>query len=403
MSSKKSKVQFSNESYAVSEMYKVPSDKPHTLPIYATSSYEMESLEHSIDIFEGKKEGFVYSRYGNPTVQALEEKIALLEKGSLKKDVKAIMTSSGMSAISTLMIELLNSGDILVTPDGLYGGSTELLVSISKKIGFTLLYADLNDMDALNELQLKNKITAVYFETPGNPLLNCVDIKKLTGFCKKNKITSVCDNTISTPYLQQPLSIGVDYVIYSTTKYLAGHGNSIAGCIVSTHTSKMNGDILKNMRLLGTNCSPFEAWLTYIGLKTLHLRMERQCSNAIALAKFLNGHPKVNKVNHTSLSDHPFHKLAIDQMSNHAPLMSFEVKGGLKGAKKFMNALQLITHAPTLGDLDTLILHPDSSSHRNIPIHKRKEIGITPGLIRMSTGIENLNDLKADILQALDK
>lgn len=403
MSSKKSKVKFSNESYAVAEMYKVPSDKPHTLPIYATSSYEMESLEHSIDIFEGKKEGFVYSRYGNPTVQALEEKIALLEKGSLKKDVKAIMTSSGMSAISTLMIELLNSGDVLVTPDGLYGGSTELLVSISKKIGFTLLYADLNDTDALNELQLKSKITAVYFETPGNPLLNCVDIKKLASFCKKNKIITVCDNTISTPYLQQPLSLGVDYVIYSTTKYLAGHGNSIAGCIVSTHTSKMNGDILKNMRLLGTNCSPFEAWLTYTGLKTLHLRMERQCSNANALAEFLSQHPKVKRVNHTSLSDHPFHKLAIDQMSNHAPLMSFEVKGGLKGAKKFMNALQLITHAPTLGDLDTLILHPDSSSHRNIPIHKRKEIGITPGLVRMSTGIENLNDLKADILQALDK
>lgn len=402
MSSKKSKVQFSNESYTVIEQHNLPKDKPHTLPLYATSSYEMESLEHSIDLFEGKKDGFVYSRYGNPTVQALEEKIALLESKNYKKDVKAIMTSSGMSAISTLLIELLNTGDVLLTSDGLYGGSTELLISLSAKIGFTLIYADLNDLEAMTQIHDQHKVSVIYFESPANPLLNCIDIKKLASFAKKRKIKTVCDNTLSTPYLQQPLALGIDYVIYSTTKYLAGHGNCIAGCIVSGHLDKMKGPILKNMRLLGTNCSPFEAWLTYNGMKTLFLRMQRQCFNANSLAIFLENHTKIKKVNHTSLITHPNHELALNQMSDHAPLMSFEVKGGFKGAKNFINNLKLITHAPTLGDLDTLVLHPASSSHRNISEVKRKKIGITEGLIRMSTGIENIEDLKNDIKQALE-
>ena len=399
MSTKKTKVSLSIASIVAGERYSIPFEKPHSLPLYATSSYEMDSLEHSIDLFEGKKNGFVYSRYGNPTVTNLEEKLALLETGDNKKTA-ALMTSSGMAAISTLLLNVLKAGDICLTHDGPYGGSTELMSMLSEKVGFKLIFADLNDIEKLSEIQDSLKIKLIYFESPSNPLLNCININPLTNFAKKNKIITICDNTICTPLLQQPLLSGVDYVVYSTTKYLAGHGNTIAGCIISRHLTKMEG-IKRTMRLMGCNCSPFEAWMTYNGLKTLELRMSRQCENASRIAEFLSNHDKIKKVNHTSVPDHIHHELAKTQMRDHAPLMSFEVKGGFKAAKKVINSFKLIKHAPTLGDLDTLVLHPDSSSHRNIPLEIRKKIGITPGLIRMSTGIENINDLISELENAL--
>ncbi len=382
------------------EHHQLPDERPHILPLYSTSAYEMGTLENSVGLFDGSKDGYVYSRYGNPTIKALEEKLALIECGN--DQGVAIMTSSGMSAISTILFSLLGTNDILVTHNGLYGGTTEIIELLALKIGFKLIYADLNDLKALEAIQSQNAINAIYFESPSNPLLHCVDIVQLAEFSKTHTIRTVCDNTICTPLLQTPLLNGIDFVIYSTTKYLAGHGNSIAGCIISNHKEEMNSSVRKNMRLLGGNCSPWEAWLTYTGLKTLELRMMRQCDNAVQIASYLNNHPYVKAVYHNSIPDHPHHELAKRQMKHYAPLMSFELEGGSEAVSKFMQRIRVITHAPTLGDLDTLVLHPYTSSHRNIPVEIKSKMGITPGLIRLSTGIEAVADLLADLKGALE-
>jgi len=400
MSVKKSNKALSISTILASERYILPDEKPHSLPIFSTSSFEMESLDTSMDLFEGKRKGFVYSRYGNPTVEALEQKLALIESGD--NNAAAVMTSSGMAAISSVFFTLLDKEEVCLTHDGLYGGSTEILEMLSNKIGFRLIFCDLNNEDQLKKLQKQHRIKAIYFESPSNPLMKCVPIRQLTRFAQKHGIMTVCDNTVCTPVLQAPLQMGVDYVVYSTTKYLAGHGNSIAGCIISRHTDLINSGIRKTMRLTGGNCSPWEAWLTYNGLRTLVLRMEKQCFNANALASFLARHKKIKAVYHNSLTSHPHHDLATKQMHNYAPLMSFELDGGLKSVRKFMNRLKLIKHAPTLGDLDTLMLHPDTSSHRNIQPEIKMSMGITPGLVRLSTGIEFFKDIKNDIIQALD-
>ena len=400
MSEKFSKTELSLNTILAGESHSLPSEKPHSLPIYSTSSYDVGSLENSVSLFDGEKKGYVYSRYGNPTVEALEEKIAWIECGD--NSGKAVMTSSGMSAISIVLFSILEKGDICLTHDGLYGGSTEVLELLSEKIGFKIIYADLNDIDYLEKIQQQNPIKLIYFESPSNPLLRCIGIKSLADFAMKHQIVTVCDNTICTALLQTPLQSGIDFSVYSTTKYLSGHGNSIAGCIVSKHNVLMDDKIRKNMRLIGANCSPWEAWLTYNGMKTLALRLERQCSNANHIAQFLENHPAVQIVHHNSLESHIHHSIALEQMKDFAPLMSFELKNGLDGVSNFLSNIKIIRHAPTLGDLDTLVLHPYSSSHRNIPTEIKTKLGIRPGLIRLSTGIENIEDLNNDLERGLN-
>lgn len=399
MSKKISTKSLSLQTILAGEGHQLPVEKPHSLPIYSTSSFEVGSLDDSISLFNGDKAGFVYSRYGNPTVQAVESKIARIECGN--EDGRAIMTSSGMAAISILIFTLVHKGDVCVTHNGLYGGSTEILEMLAEKIGFQLIFLDLNDPDELAEVQKYRSIRLIYFESPSNPLLHCIDIKQLTEFTRHQGIITICDNTICTPLLQTPLSLGVDYTVYSNTKYLSGHGNTISGCIVSKNKDFMDKNIRKSMRLIGGNCSPWEAWLTYTGMKTLSLRLQRQCANSTYLAAFLNDHPQVSLVNHNSLPSHIHHQLAQSQMSDFAPLMSFELKGGEEAVKTFMANIQIVRHAPTLGDLDTLVLHPYTSSHRNLPEEVKRKSGITPGLIRMSTGIEDPKDLRDDISRAL--
>lgn len=403
MSSKKIKPKIGLESLCTWKPNISTTEEPHNVPIYATSSFDMNDLEQSIAIFNGEKPGFVYSRYDNPTVQAAAQKIATLEAGRLNHKTSAIMLSSGMAAITTLLHSILNKDDILLSHNGLYGGTTEIIDQLAEKIGFRVIYTNLNNLNQLKEICDVRPATAIYLESPSNPLLHCVDLAQLADFAKILKIKTIVDNTICTPALQRPLNLGIDYVVYSNTKYLSGHGNTISGCIVSNDTAMMQGPILKSMRLLGTNCSPFEAWLVYNGIKTLALRMSKQCENAARIAAYLNVHPAVKVVHHTSLAKHPDHDLASRQMTDHAPLMSFEVKGGLKAAGKVLNHLKMIKHATTLGDLDTLVLHPDTSSHRNISKKIKNKQGITSGLIRLSSGIENVDDLINDLAQAIGK
>ncbi|HRK82862.1 MAG TPA: aminotransferase class I/II-fold pyridoxal phosphate-dependent enzyme [Saprospiraceae bacterium] len=378
------------------------STRPHQLPIYATSSFDFESIDQGIDIFSGKAQGHVYGRYGNPTIDAVAGKIAQLETHGLDIEASAILCSSGMAAIAVLMTSLLRSGDKILTQGNLYGGTTELFTKTLAQLGIQTVMTDLQKLEQVEALvRADESIRMLYFETPANPTLACVDIEALAAIARRHGRHSAIDNTFCTPYLQQPLALGADFAIHSTTKYLNGHGNSIAGAIVGRDAALMRDKVAKTMKLLGANCNAWDAWLTNLGMKTLTLRMDRHCANALALAQFLQQQPAVAKVNYPGLESHPDHALARRQMRNFGGMLSFELTAGYDAAIACMNQLTFCSLAPTLGDVDTLILHPASSSHLNIPKELRLQNGITDGLVRVSVGIEDLSDLIADFQKGL--
>lgn len=393
------------ESVCAREVRDRRTTQPHILPIYATSSFAFESIDEGIEIFSNKKSGHVYGRYGNPTIEAVAGKVAALEAVGLGMETAALLFSSGQAAVSTLMMSMLRAGDKILTQGNLYGGTTELFVKVLQPLGIETVIMDLHDLDkAENALRKDPALKMLFFETPANPTLACVDIEALAALARRHGRWSAVDNTFATPYLQQPLRYGVDFVVHSTTKFLNGHGNSIAGALVTPHQDRMRmgGNIWNTMKLAGTNCNPWDAWLLHNGLKTLALRMDRHSSNAMQIAKFLENHEQVEQVNYCGLLSHPDHAVAKKQMRAYGGMLSFELKGGLEAGIRFMNAIQFCTLAPTLGDVDTLVLHPASMSHLNVPKDIRLSNGITDGLIRLSVGIEHVEDIIADLRQALN-
>ncbi len=375
---------------------------PHQLPIYATSSFKFENIRQGMDIFLGNESGHVYGRYGNPTIDTVADKIAQLEVHGLDMKASGLLVSSGMSAISTLFLALLKTGDKILTQGNLYGGTTEMLNKVFRPFGIESVMTNLQDLQKVEEL-IKNdpSIKMIYFETPANPTLACVDMEGLTNIAKKYSRTTAVDNTFCTPYLQQPFKYGVDFIIHSTTKFLNGHGNSIAGAIIGKDTEEIKNKVWTTMKLAGTNCNPWDAWLINNGLKTLELRMDRHSSNAMKIAQFLEDHSKVKCVNYVGLPSHPDHELAKKQMNDFGGMLSFELIGGLDAGIRFMDKIRFCTLAPTLGDVDTLILHPASMSHINVDKEIRIRNGITDGLIRLSVGIENVEDILNDLDNAL--
>lgn len=399
---KKDLERYSFDTKCAVDFFEMPSQLPEQLPIFATSGYEMGSLQESIEIFSGQRPGFVYSRYDNPTVHATAMKIALMEATRNGEEPVALMTSSGMSAISSTLLSLLSANATLYTHHGLYGGSTEVILNLQSKIGFSIVYIDFNDPDQyLKLIEQGNGSKIAFFETPSNPMLRLIDLSAVLSQMAQRNVVTVVDNTIATPLLQSPLALGADYVIYSTTKYHSGHGQATAGAVIGRTKTIQFDEIVKTVRLMGANCSPFEAWMTYTGMKTMALRVERQCNNAVVVAKFLAHHPLIRKVNHPSLEGHPDHQLALNSLKGFPALMSFEIDTDDSGMHRFFDHLELITHAPTLGDLNSLVLHPVTSSHRNIPEEIRIQQGIGLQLVRLSVGIENVQDLIDDLTQAL--
>ena len=317
-------------------------------------------------------------------------------------EADAILTSSGMSAIHTLLLGLLKKGDKVLTQGNLYGGTTELLNGIFSQLGIETIFCNLRNIEEVEHLlNTTEGIKLVYCETPANPTLACVDLAAIAGLASKYGAWSAVDNTFATPYLQQPFRFGIDFIVHSTTKFLNGHGNSIAGAIVGRDKNLMRKHIWRAMKLSGTNCSPFEAWLTHNGMKTLALRMERHSDTPLALATWLEEQPEVIRVNYPGLASHPDHALAKTQMSKFGGMMSFELAGGLEAGIACMNKVKFCTLAPTLGDTDTLILHPASMSHLHVPKAIREANEITDGLIRVSVGLEDVRDLIADLGQAI--
>mgnify|MGYP000624984758 CR=1 FL=1 len=374
----------------------------HQTPIYASSTYIFDTAEQGMRRFSGEEEGFIYSRWGNPTITEAEEKIAALETFGSGKEVKAILHASGMAAISTLMMGTLKAGDKIITHFSLYGGTDELVTKILPSFGITAVIADLRDLNKAEELvKLDKAIKLMYLETPANPTIQCVDIEALGQLAKQHGLLLACDNTFATPYLQQPFNYDVDFIVHSTTKFLNGHGTAISGALLGKDIELMKTKMTKTHRLLGGNSNPFDAFLLIQGMKTLEVRMERHCHNALEVANFLEDHPAVSKVNYTGLPSHPDHHTALKQMRHPGAMLSFELKKGLQGGIAFMNKLQMCVRTVSLGTCDTLLSHPASMTHYSVPKEEREKYGITDGLIRMNVGIENIQDIINDLAQAL--
>ncbi|MFZ4753510.1 MAG: trans-sulfuration enzyme family protein [Chitinophagaceae bacterium] len=382
--------------------------RSHITPIYASSTYLFESAEQGVDLFTGKEKGFIYGRFGHPTGSQTEEKLATLEAFGLQDkngqplQLKAILHGSGMAAISTLILSNVQQGQKVLSHLSLYGGTQEYIDKVLPGCGIQTLITDFKNLDEVEKLLQSNQdIALLYIETPANPTLQCVDIEKLTQVAHQYGCKVAVDNTFATPYLQQPFRFGVDFVIHSTTKFLNGHGTAVGGVLIGRDLNFMQTKATKHFRLLGASVSAFDAFLLNNGIKTLEVRMQRHCENAMTVAGFLVQHPAVETVNYLGLNNHPDHALAMRQMKHAGALMSFEVKGGFESGKKFINHLQLCTSAVSLGTCDTLISHPASTTHAGVAAELRAQSGISDGLIRMSVGIENVEDILADLDHAL--
>lgn len=374
----------------------------HLVPIYASSTYIFDNAEQGMRRFSGQEDGFIYSRWGNPTMAEAEEKIAALETFGLGIEVTGILHASGMAAISTLMLATLKPGDKILTHYSLYGGTEELVARILPPFGISSVIADLRDINkAESILKADPSIRMLYLETPANPTIQCVDIEELGRLAKQYNCLVACDNTFATPCLQQPFKYDVDFVVHSTTKFLNGHGTAIGGILLGRDMEWMKTKITKLHRTLGGNSNAFDAFLLIQGMKTLELRMERHCHNAMEVANYLETHPAVAKVNYTGLASHPDHYTAMKQMRHPGAMLSFELKTGLQGGIDFMNKLKMCVRTVSLGTCDTLLSHPASMTHYSVPKEEKEKYGITDGLIRMNVGIENLQDIINDIQQAL--
>ena len=358
------------------------------MPIYTSSTFEQES--------PGVHKGFDYSRSINPTRKAFEECIASLENGEV-----GFGFSSGVAAISAC-VELLSPGDHVIAMNDLYGGTVRLFNEIKMlSQGIEVTYVDMTDMQNVFEAKT-DKTKMIFVETPTNPLLRVVDLSAIADFAKSENILSVCDNTFASPYVQQPLNHGIDIVLHSATKYLGGHSDLIAGALV---IGKKDDALVSKMANIVNSLGPitgaFDSYLILRSLKTLAVRMERHCENALAIAKHFESHKEISEVIYPGLSNHPQHDLAANQMKGFGGIISMNIKGGLEKSKSFLEKTRIFALAESLGGVESLIEHPALMTHASLPKDRRESIGISDGLVRLSVGLESLDDLIEDIEQAL--
>ena len=357
-------------------------------PIYTSSTYVQES--------PGEHKGFDYSRTSNPTRKALEICMTDLEEGG-----QGFAFSSGMAATATVL-ELLDTGDHIISMDDLYGGTYRLFENVRKRSsGLEFSYSNLSSLEGLESL-LKPNSRMIWVESPSNPLLKIVDLEKVSAFAKKHNLISVCDNTFCSSYVQKPLNLGFDVVLHSATKYLNGHSDVIGGLVVS---SQEREDLAEQLAFLsnsiGSIMSPFDSFLVLRSLKTLAVRMEKHCENAFEIASFLEKHEIIEKIYYPGLSNHPNHEIAKKQMNGFGGMITVVLKGGLKTATTFLERTKIFALAESLGGVESLIEHPALMTHASVPAEVRKDLGIEDGLVRLSVGIESVEDLLDDLNQAL--
>ena len=368
------------------------------MPIYQTSTFIFDSAEQGGRRFALEEAGYIYTRLGNPTTTVLENKIAALEEGEA-----AVATSSGMGAISSTLWTVLKAGDHVVTDKTLYGCTFALMCHGLTRFGIEVTFVDTSNLDEVKNA-MKENTRVVYLETPANPNLKIVDLEALSKLAHTNPNTLVIvDNTFATPYTQKPLKLGADIVVHSVTKYINGHGDVIAGLVI---TNKELADQIRFVGLkdmTGAVLGPQDAYYIIRGMKTFEIRMERHCKNAKKVVEFLNKHPKIEKVYYPGLETHPGHEIAKKQMKDFGAMISFELKGGFEAGKTLLNNLKLCSLAVSLGDTETLIQHPASMTHSPYTKEEREAAGITDGLVRLSVGLENVEDIIADLEQGLEK
>ncbi|WP_027409063.1 methionine gamma-lyase [Anoxybacteroides tepidamans] len=366
------------------------------VPIFQTSTFTFDTAEQGEARFAGQEEGYIYSRLANPTVRALEEKIACLEEGEA-----ALAFSSGMAAVSAVLLSLTKANDHIICSQGVYGCTFGLLQLMKEKYRIDHDFCAMESEEQIRAL-IRPETVCIYVETPINPTMKLIDLEMVVKVAKEHGIAVVVDNTFCSPYLQRPLSIGCDIVIHSATKYIGGHGDVIAGIAVGT--KERMAEIAKTTQKdIGGVLSPFDAWLLLRGIKTLAVRMDRHCDNAEKIVEKLKKHPLVENVYYPGDPDHRDFSIYRKQMKRGGGLISFEIKGTKEDAQRFLNCLQLIHIAVSLGDTETLIQHPATMTHAVVPEEARKQMGISDSLIRLSVGLEAWEDIWSDLEQALDQ
>ncbi len=365
-------------------------------PIYQTSTFKFKNADHGAALFAGKEEGFIYTRMGNPTVLALENAVAELEEGH-----KGLACASGMAAIHTVFGAYLSQGDHIVCSEAVYGPTTTLLDQVFSRFGVSVTFVDTADSEAIARA-MRPETKIVYVETPGNPTLCISDLAAAAEIAHNHQALLVVDNTFASPVLQKPFRFGADIIVHSMTKFLNGHADVVAGMIVVKNEEQFKV-LRKALNLFGGVLDPMNAFLVHRGIKSLAMRMEKHSANAKKIAEFLDKHPKVVHVAYPGLPSHPQHELAKKQMTDFGGMISFEVKGGVEGGKIVMDNVKLCQLAVSLGGVETLIQHPASMTHAIMPREARLKAHISDGLIRLSVGVENADELIADLDQALNK
>ncbi len=366
----------------------------HSEPIFPTSSYVFDSAASAAARFSGEEPGNIYSRFTNPTVRNFEQRLAALEGGE-----RCVATASGMSAILSTCCGLLQAGDHIVSSKSIFGSTVVLFDKYLSRMGITVSYVSLTDLDAWQKAITKN--TRLFFvETPSNPLTEVGDIEALANLAHNNNSVLVVDNAFCTPALQKPLEFGADVVVHSATKYIDGQGRCIGGAVVGDE--KLVGeDVFGFLRTAGPTMSPFNAWVFLKGLETLNLRMKAHSENALKLAEFLEQHKNVNRVYYPGLKSHPQHELAVKQQSGFGGVLAFDMQGGKKAAWNLIDNTNLLSITANLGDTKSTITHPASTTHGRLSDEQRAEAGISDGMLRIAVGLEDINDIIRDIEQGL--
>lgn len=376
--------------------------QPHTAPIYATSTFVYPDVETTMDVFQGNAPAYIYSRWNNPSFELIEQKIARLEAMYGNEEAFSTLFSSGMAAISAVVQAELKPGDKIITHKNIYGTIVEYFTTVLQQKNVEVIFHNFEDIQSLeNKIKQDKNIKLIYVETPNNPTTDCYDLQDISRIAKTYNCTTACDATFASPLLQQTLAFGIDYSIHSSTKFLNGHSNALGG-IVTTHQLPKHSEMRQQRKLMGAVPSAFDAWLLNMGIKTLHLRIQQHCNNTLRLAEWLLQQPQVAQVHYVGLPSHRHYLLAQKQMQNgFGGVLSFELNGNLQDAIAFMSRIQFCTLTASLGTPDTLIQHPASMSHVKVPKPMREEVGITDTLIRVSVGLEYIQDIIADIQQAL--
>ncbi|MFH0777455.1 MAG: aminotransferase class I/II-fold pyridoxal phosphate-dependent enzyme [Candidatus Eisenbacteria bacterium] len=362
-------------------------------PIYQSSTFAFRTTQEIVDVASGRQKGYVYTRHGNPTVRAVEEKISALEEAE-----DSLAFSSGMAAISTTLLALVSSGEHLVSMNAIYGGTYELFRDLFPRLGIGVTFVDGTDVSSIDRA-FRPETRLLYVESPANPTMRVVDLRKLCALASEKGVRTVVDNTFATPLNQRPLGLGAHMVVHSGTKYLAGHSDVVSGSV--SGGAEAIGVVRALRKVLGGVMDPHAAWLLLRGLKTLGVRVERQNKSAAELARFLQGNARVSRVFYPGLEDHPDHAIAKAQMSGFGGMLSFELKSGLEGASRFVESLRIARLAPSLGGVETLVTQPATTSHFWLSPEERATAGVSDALIRVSVGLEESSDLMADFATAL--